>query len=1034
MSKKLTSILIAIILLLVGLPITSRADSQTQSAHGGTNDSSNGGSIIWWDANRITNSDDQKAYASGSGLTYYLKAYGFEFSIPSEAIIKGIVVRIEKSATDSTEKFNVVDAEVCLVKNNNVVGINHADTSTYWPTRDNVFTYGSPTDTWGVSWTPADINNVKGFGVVISAALNSKEGITAFIDYIEVTVYYSIGGEGIIVTNAQPYDGAKWVRLYPRLSIQVNSTEFPVNIAWYTNASGSWQIFATNNSVMSNGTYSQIAPFSQPDTIYYWKVNVSNPTTYFETNPFSLQTAPDDLLVHIYFAGADNVGGGTAYFDANYTAARVPSDTPSTDSEYSNYNTSINGELGRYINGSHQINNYIVVRAKVYSPYDIVSAYLHLKNCDTGEWDNSTAFTIDNSNWRYTYIECNKTVSQRGNYTFEIYVRNGNGVEKTVKWLKRDENDQKVIRQVELGCTPSDDLNYRIMYYREYPFSTYALNKVDVLPHDGGTNGTVDDTGRLVSELPGNAVEERHCGAFVGFWFEDDICISPTQIQNVYFHDWWKTSDGIWKNGIGFSKNMLLCSDVQQWYTTTTSDAVSTITYNLYTYYLTSKKIELNNPIDIDTNSIYNIFIGTPSLSNPQLITNRSFTSFVIFNLPDNSTLQNMDSDADGLTDYQELFVAYTNPFVVDTDNDGDPDYHEYTSGTDPNDYTEETVNNAPYAYSPIPEQYEENVELRPTCSVIVYDDESPTVDVEFYENTTGSWVLRHTEDNVPVGTRVYWTYIQANQGNTKYWWKVVVKDGSITAEYIYEFTTRTVANQPPTLTNPSVEPPSGIADYTVFYFNITYSDPDGDPPVEIKVNISKPGWYINVTMTYISGDYVTGALYSYSTTLSTGVYDYLFYASDGIASTVNDPTDQVSVEAQSYSFTVSTADPSGQENFTASAIMGAEWNVSASYQTSSIPAIQITNTGNVPINITINLTSMPISNVHIKYNTSSTPPSFTTDPYSCDKELTTTPVQVGSYIQPGDTLNIWLWADFENKYNPGEYTTSLWIESSGAT
>jgi len=236
--------------------------------------------------------------------------------------------------------------------------------------------------------------------------------------------------------------------------------------------------------------------------------------------------------------------------------------------------------------------------------------------------------------------------------------------------------------------------------------------------------------------------------------------------------------------------------------------------------------------------------------------------------------------------------------------------------------------------------------------------------------------------------------------------------------------------NTAPSLTNPSASPSSGVADYTTFYFNITYSDADGDPPVEIKVNISKTGWYINVTMTYISGDYVTGALYSYSTTLSVGVYDYLFYASDGIASTVNDPTDQVSVEAQSYSFTVSTADPSGQENFTASATMGAEWNVSASYQTSSIPAIQITNTGNVPINISINLTSTPISNVHIKYNTSSTPPSFTQNPYYCDKELTTTPVTVLT-IEVGGTGDIWLWADFENKTNPGSYTTKLYITSS---
>jgi len=258
------------------------------------------------------------------------------------------------------------------------------------------------------------------------------------------------------------------------------------------------------------------------------------------------------------------------------------------------------------------------------------------------------------------------------------------------------------------------------------------------------------------------------------------------------------------------------------------------------------------------------------------------------------------------------------------------------------------------------------------------------------------------------------------------YWWGITkhveaIADGAYTFESL---------NNAPQLSNPSATPSSGVADYTIFYFNVTYSDPDGDPPVEIRVNISKTGWYLNASMSYISGDNTTGALYSYSTTLPAGTYDYLFYANDGTYSTVNDPTDQVTVEAQSYSFTVSTADPSGQENFTASATMGAEWNVSASYQTSSIPAIQITNTGNVPINISINLTSAPISNVHIKYNTSSTPPSFTQNPYYCDKELTTTPVTVLT-IEVGGTGDIWLWADFENKTNPGSYTTKLYIASS---
>ena len=46
--------------------------------------------------------------------------------------------------------------------------------------------------------------------------------------------------------------------------------------------------------------------------------------------------------------------------------------------------------------------------------------------------------------------------------------------------------------------------------------------------------------------------------------------------------------------------------------------------------------------------------------------------------------------------------------------------------------------------------------------------------------------------------------------------------------------------------------------------------------------------------MSYVSGDVTTGALYSYSTILSAGNYDFLFYASDGIDSTVNNPDDKV--------------------------------------------------------------------------------------------------------------------------------------------
>lgn len=47
--------------------------------------------------------------------------------------------------------------------------------------------------------------------------------------------------------------------------------------------------------------------------------------------------------------------------------------------------------------------------------------------------------------------------------------------------------------------------------------------------------------------------------------------------------------------------------------------------------------------------------------------------------------LKNKDTDGDGLSDYDELYIDKTSPYLKDSDGDGIPDNTEITHGTDPN-------------------------------------------------------------------------------------------------------------------------------------------------------------------------------------------------------------------------------------------------------------------------------------------------------------------------------------------------------------
>lgn len=157
----------------------------------------NGGTRDWRNEGNIVS--DNGAYADGNGyiyaynLLYMLYGGTFDLGIPSGATIDGIEVQVQAQSASVNEAR---DETVQLFKAGAVGGADRsADTgftSSGWETR----TYGGPTDLWGRTWAPADLNNTLNFRVGFQARQNDGWDSTGAIrvDFIRVKVYYTAGG------------------------------------------------------------------------------------------------------------------------------------------------------------------------------------------------------------------------------------------------------------------------------------------------------------------------------------------------------------------------------------------------------------------------------------------------------------------------------------------------------------------------------------------------------------------------------------------------------------------------------------------------------------------------------------------------------------------------------------------------------------------------------------------------------------------------------------------------------------------------
>lgn len=175
---------------------SATSTSQGPQVSASLSDDSSFGTFVWTNPANAQLSDNSYALADldGNSASHYLKLTAFSFSIPSDATIDGITASIERSKECTVTPgcaTNVKDEHVKLVKAGVVQSTDRKNPGN-WTDADSTVAYGSASDLWGTSWTPADINDAD-FGIVLSAKRSGGGGaeMNAKVDQITITVNYT---------------------------------------------------------------------------------------------------------------------------------------------------------------------------------------------------------------------------------------------------------------------------------------------------------------------------------------------------------------------------------------------------------------------------------------------------------------------------------------------------------------------------------------------------------------------------------------------------------------------------------------------------------------------------------------------------------------------------------------------------------------------------------------------------------------------------------------------------------------------------
>lgn len=132
---------------------------------------------------------------AGSATSEFLEAFDFDLNIPSTDTILGVEVHVSASRDVQTATFNTVqliDDTGTITGNNNAAGEALSSTTT-------TFTFGGPTDLWGLVLTPAIVNDPDfGFAMRFDFSTPAPATVTVSVPVVTLCVYTSHSGRILV--------------------------------------------------------------------------------------------------------------------------------------------------------------------------------------------------------------------------------------------------------------------------------------------------------------------------------------------------------------------------------------------------------------------------------------------------------------------------------------------------------------------------------------------------------------------------------------------------------------------------------------------------------------------------------------------------------------------------------------------------------------------------------------------------------------------------------------------------------------------